>query len=50
MLKIDRQKKAFSSLETPTLADASITERNDLQEYICNSPDAFFKEIGQDCS
>ena len=48
MLKIDRQKKAFSSLETPTLADASITERNDLQEYICNSPDAFFKEIGQE--
>src|ERR1019366_7112778 len=48
MLKIDRQKKVFSCLETPTLANASITERDDLQEYICNSPDAFFKEIGEE--
>jgi hypothetical protein len=48
MLKIDRHNKAFSCLDTQTFADASITERNDLQEYICNSPDAFFKEIEQD--
>lgn len=47
MLKLDRNNQSFSLLETPTLADASITERYDLQEFISNSPDAFFKEIGQ---
>lgn len=46
MLRIDRQKKGFTRLETPKLAEVSITERNDLQEYICNSPEAFFQEIG----
>lgn len=48
MLKIDRDNQGFSLLEAPTLADASITERYDLQEFISNSPDDFFKEIGQD--
>ena len=48
MLKINRDNQSFSVLDTPTLADVSITERYDLQEYISNSPDAFFKEIGQD--
>jgi hypothetical protein len=38
MLKIDRQKQLFTRLETPSLAAASISERYDLQEYICNSP------------
>ena len=47
MLKIDRQKQHFTRLETPSLADVSISERYDLQEYICNSPEAFFEEIGQ---
>ena len=47
MLKIDRGSKSFSSLDTPTLADVSITERYDLQEFISNSPEEFFKEIGQ---
>ena len=46
MLKIDRINQSFSLLDTPTLADVSITERYDLQEFICNSPDAFFKELG----
>ncbi|MBX7104574.1 MAG: hypothetical protein K1X57_10870, partial [Gemmataceae bacterium] len=47
MLKIDRLKQTFSRLDSPSLADASISERYDLQEYICNSPDAFFEELGQ---
>ncbi|NKC16265.1 MAG: hypothetical protein GKR94_29895 [Gammaproteobacteria bacterium] len=48
MLKIDRDNQSFSLLDTPSLADVSITERYDLQEFICNTPDAFFKEIGQE--
>lgn len=48
MLKINRDKQSFLLLDTPTLAAVSITERYDLQEYIFNSPDAFFKEIGQE--
>ncbi len=47
MLKIDRDNQSFSLLDAPTLAAVSITERYDLQEFICNTPDAFFKEIGQ---
>jgi hypothetical protein len=47
MLKIERDKKAFVTLAAMPLADAAIRERCDLQEYICNSPDAFFAEIGQ---
>jgi hypothetical protein len=47
VLKIDRQKKHFTRLEIPTLADVSISERYDLQEYISNSPEAFFAEIGE---
>ena len=48
MLKINRDKQSFLLLDTPTLAAVSITERYDLQEYIFNSPDAFFREIGQE--
>jgi hypothetical protein len=48
MLKIDRHNKSFSLLDTPTMAELSIMERSDLQEYISHSPAAFFKEIGQD--
>ena len=47
MLKIDRPNQLFTRLETPSLAAVSITEKYDLQEYICNSPEAFFEEIGQ---
>ena len=48
MLKLDRDKQTFSLLDTPTLADVSITERYDLQEFISNSAGEFFKEIGQE--
>ncbi len=48
MLKINRTRQSFSLLDAPTLADVSITERYDLQEFICNSPEAFFKELGLD--
>ena len=48
MLRIDRDAQGFVALECPTLADCSITERYDLQEFIFNSPSIFFKEIGQD--
>jgi len=46
MLKINRENKTFSKLSTPTLAEVAITERYDLQEFISNSPEAFFKELG----
>ncbi len=46
MLKINRDKKTFSKLESPTLAEVAITERYDLQEFIANSPETFFKELG----
>lgn len=46
MLRIDRKNQGFTLLETPSLAEVSITERHDLQEFISNSPDAFFRELG----
>jgi len=46
MLKIERNKKTFAKIGVVSLADAAIRERYDLQEYVCNSPDAFFGEIG----
>jgi hypothetical protein len=48
MLKIDRAQQILSTLESPSLADASISERYDLQEFIFNSPDAFFRELGEE--
>jgi len=48
MLKIDRSRRSFVQLETPSLAAAAVSERYDLQEYISNSPEAFFGELGQD--
>ena len=48
MLKINRSNQSFSVLASPSLAEVSITERYDLQEYISNSPNAFFEEIGQE--
>jgi len=48
MLKIDRKKQSLSLLNSPSLAEVSITERYDLQEFICNSPEDFFRELGQE--
>lgn len=48
MLKIDRKTKRFTRLENPSLAEVSISERYDLQEFISNSPEDFFKELGMD--
>jgi len=47
MLRIERQKKCFTRLEQPSCADASITERYGLQEFIFNSAEPFFAELGQ---
>ncbi len=48
MLKIDRKNQNLSLLEAPSLAESDITERYDLQEFIANSSDEFFKEIGEE--
>ena len=46
MLKINRQSQSLKVLNAPSLSDVSISERYHLQEFIANSPDAFFREIG----
>jgi len=48
VLRIDRNKQTLTPLEQPSLSEALVRERYDLQEFICNSPDTFFGEIGQD--
>ena len=47
MLRIDRDKKTLIQLSKPSLAEAQILERTDLQEYIFNSYGDFFTEIGE---
>ena len=47
MLKVDRDNRTFGRLDAPTLADAQILERADLQECIYNSSSEFFAEIGE---
>ena len=46
MLKINRQKQSLLPLNAPSLSDVSISERYHLQEFIANSPEVFFKELG----
>ena len=47
MLKIDRQNKFLSRLPTHRLKDLGLLERQDLQAMIRQSPEEFFKEIGE---
>ena len=46
MLKVDRGSRTFSRLDEPSLSEAQLLERTDLQECIFNSSDDFFAEIG----
>ena len=48
MLRVDRISKRLKSLDTPTLADVSIMERYDLQEFIFRSAQDFFREIAEE--
>jgi hypothetical protein len=48
MVKISRADKRFARLATPSLAEANILERYDLQEYIFNSREEFCKELGEE--
>ncbi|MGB9103651.1 MAG: hypothetical protein WCC59_02735 [Terriglobales bacterium] len=48
MLRIEREQKRFTRLDQPSLVESSITERNDLQEFIYNAPAEFFAEVGQE--
>lgn len=47
MLRVDRNSRQVARLDEPTLSDLNILERNDLQEFIFNSPEAFFPEINE---
>lgn len=48
MLKIDRTDWSLCKLASSSVADSSICARYGLQEFRRNSPDAFYKEIGED--
>jgi len=47
MLKVDRTSRTLCRLDKPSLTEAQILERADLQEYIYNSSIDFFAEIGE---
>jgi len=46
LLKVERDSRVSGRLDAPTLADARISERTDLQKCIYNSGIEFFAEIG----
>jgi len=48
MLRVDRDGKRLSRLEQQSLSEVGWKERQDLQEMIRNSPDAFFAEMGEE--
>ncbi len=47
MLKINRMERTLSALESRQLHQAGLRERFDLQAMIRNSPEIFFKEMGE---
>ncbi|MFC1735516.1 hypothetical protein ACFL1X_05325 [Candidatus Hydrogenedentota bacterium] len=47
MLKVNRKKKSLAKLDRKTMPEAGWKEREDLQQMIRNSPDAFFEEMGE---
>ena len=47
MLRVDRKSRTLSQLNSRSLPDAGWKEREDLQQMIRNSPDAFFDEMGE---
>lgn len=47
MLMVDRNNGELTPLAEVSLPDAGLLERQDLQRMICNSPDAFFGEMGE---
>lgn len=47
MLRVDRRAKALKRLEQRQLPQAGLKERYDIQQMIRNSPEEFFKEMGE---
>ena len=47
MLRIDRTVKSLRRLEIKDIPEAGLKERDDIQQMIRNSPDAFFDELGE---
>lgn len=47
MLRVDKTKRTLQPLELRSLPDAGWKERQDLQQMIRNSPEAFFGEMGE---
>lgn len=47
MLRVDRTAKTFTRLKGTTMTEAAIREVDDLQAWICNSPNEFFEEMDQ---
>ncbi len=47
MLRVDRHTKKLKRLDQRSVPEAGFKERYDIQQMICNSPDAFFAEMGE---
>lgn len=47
MLRIDRTAKNLKRLDIKAIPEAGLKERDDIQQMIRNSPDAFFDELGE---